>query len=76
MNWIDIYDKFPNLNEVVLISDEINKFVSIGMLIKEDLSIDLEDDKNDTSFKIMYLEEMTTDYFVTHWMPLPESPKD
>lgn len=66
--WIDIDQRFPNFNENVLVYDEISNVISLGKLIK--------DEDNEEVFYMMFLEDVEIDSNVTHWMPLPQPPKE
>lgn len=63
--WISVEEELPYPNEVVLVCDQLNAFVSLGKLKEEG---------QDFSFKLMYIEAMEIDSFVTHWMNFPPPP--
>ena len=66
MEWISVKDRMPNMKDIVLVYDTFLECVSIGY-ISEFLGkravwvIDYGESVSDT---------------VTHWMPLPEPPKE
>ncbi len=62
MNWIDVNDEYPCINECVLCFDDQNEFISIGRLVE------------DFVFELMYIEKVEGDSVITHWMPLPDGP--
>ena len=74
MDWIDINKALPQFDKKVLLnykysSDDENRSCIIGILnakMESSLGIDLEF-QDDDSDRI---------YGVTHWMPLPEPPKN
>ena len=66
MEWISVKDKMPRINEVVLVYDKFIEDVSIGY-ISEFLG-------ERTVWIIDYGESVSDT--VTHWMPLPEPPKE
>ena len=63
--WIHVEDKLPNPEEIVLVCDELNNFVSLGRL--KDLG-------DDYCFHVMHIDRIEIDSETTHWMPLPKSP--
>lgn len=71
MEWISIEDEFPPEGETVLCADIYNSFVSFGKLIM--VAHPHGDDTYE--FELMYNSSMDMDSQVTHWMPLPELPK-
>ena len=67
MNWISVKDYIPELMKDVLVYDARNKNMAVGSLWKK------EDDSyfwKDSSGWMLTIGE------VTHWMPLPEPPKE
>lgn len=64
MEWIPVTEDLPDLNDIVLVCDEFNDFVSIGKVIK---------DQDYYRFILMNVEKIEGDTEVTHWMPLPLS---
>lgn len=61
MEWIPVTEDLPDLNDIVLVCDEFNDFVSIGKVIK---------DQDYYRFILMNVEKIEGDTEVTHWMPL------
>lgn len=66
MEWISVKDRRPSINEIVLVYDTFFEDVSIGY-ISEFLG-------ERTIWIIDYGESVSDT--VTHWMPLPEPPKE
>ena len=66
MEWISVKDRMPNMKDIVLVYDTFLECVSIGY-ISEFLG-------ERTVWIIDYGESVSDT--VTHWMPLPEPPKE
>lgn len=66
MEWISVKDKMPRINEVVLVYDKFIEDVSTGY-ISEFLG-------DRVVWIIDYGQSISDE--VTHWMPLPEPPKE
>ena len=66
MEWISVKDKMPRINEVVLVYDKFIEDVSIGY-ISEFLG-----------YRVVWIIDygQSVSDEVTHWMPLPEPPKE
>ncbi len=64
-DWISLEHQLPENNQVVLCCDILNKFVSLGRYLKK------EDE-----FELMFIDKIEIDSVTTHWMPLPEIPKE
>lgn len=77
MNWISVNEKLPDNDEVVLVYNPEDG-ISIGEFDLDSLHGYWEDDKTYTVTNSGW----ETDYHwaphmsPTHWMPLPEEPKD
>lgn len=67
MEWINLEQQLPPMNEPVLVCDELNEFVSMGKMI-ENIEV-----TGDVIFEMMYIEHVDADSIITHWMPLPKS---
>lgn len=65
--WINVEDELPPECKVVLVFDEFSTIVSLGKV---------EADGDDYWFVLMNIEGMYPDTEVTHWMPLPEAPRE
>lgn len=65
MNWISIIDDLPNDNNLVLCCDVYNDFITFGIYIE-----------NENCFELIRVDGVEVDSEITHWMPLPELPKD
>lgn len=65
MEWINMQDEKPPNEITVLCCDIYNYFTSIGMYIE-----------SEDEFILMYVEKIQEDTQITHWMPLPEPPKE
>lgn len=61
--WIDSEEFVPPHQEIVLVADEFNEFVTLG---RYDITKDL--------FLVMNIDLVEIDSQVTHWMPLPKLP--
>ncbi len=71
MNWINLEEEQPDVGEIVLCADEYNEFVSLGkFLIVE------QEDFDEGVFELMHINKIECDSVITHWMPLPEPPKE
>lgn len=69
MKWLNVEDTLPELHKAVLISD--GKEITIGFFRQKD-SRELIWDKIDRGqYQICFFLKK-----ITHWMPLPEPPKD
>lgn len=66
MEWISVKDRLPSIDENVLVYDNCFKDVSIGYI---------SDFLNYRKTWITDCGESVSDT-VTHWMPLPEPPKE
>lgn len=66
MEWISVKDRMPSMKDIVLVYDTFFEDVSIGY-ISEFLG-------ERTIWIIDYGESVSDT--VTHWMPLPEPPKE
>ena len=68
MEWINVEERLPQKGKVVLCTDYLSNFLSLGRLI----------DQNDYEyrFQLMIQEdiEIEIDTFITHWMELPKIP--
>ncbi len=64
MQWIDLREEQPPINENVLVCDKFNSFVSLGKLseVSED---------GETTFFLIGIDDVPIDAFITHWMLLP-----
>lgn len=65
MEWINTENYLPEDQEIVLVCDIFNTFISLGKYVKED-----------DSFMIMSIEKVQSDSYPSHWMPLPLPPKE
>lgn len=64
IDWISLDDEQPHINDEVLICDELNDFVTLGMIV----SID----ENDApTFMVPNDAAIPIDANITHWMPKP-----
>lgn len=71
MEWIDVNERLPKVYDEVLITD--GKYISIGYVVSVD------DRKYVLNGEVGNLREWIGRYpvnNVTHWMPLPEPPKN
>lgn len=68
MEWISVDDRLPFTDEVVLCCDIFSHFISLGKIV--------EQDEDEFRFELMYCENFEIDSSPTHWMPLPEPPKE
>ena len=65
MRWISVKDKVPKPHEAVL------AFVRQGIEVWMSIAC-----RNDAGFWLLSLTGGRDDWSVTHWMPLPEPPKE
>ena len=65
MRWISVKDKVPKPHEAVL------TFVRQGIEVWMSIAC-----RNDAGFWLLSLTGGRDDWSVTHWMPLPEPPKE
>ena len=66
--WISVEKDLPYLNEIVLVCDELNEFISLGRLVQS------TEDENLGDFEMIWIDKMECDSVPTHWMPLPSLP--
>ena len=64
VNWISIEQKFPPVNQMALVCDYINEFISLGKI---------EETADGLNLIMMGMDEIL-DCEVTHWMILPKLP--
>ena len=63
MQWIDVDDDRPSDEEIVLVVDKFNDFVTLGKYYEDDQG---------GYFDLMCIEKVEVDSQVTHWMSLPK----
>ena len=68
MEWVKIEDDLPDNEDIVLVCDKLNEFVSLGRYLEEEDGI--------YQFELMHIDRVEIDSFITHWMPLPNPPKE
>lgn len=65
MEWTRTEDELPYPDDIVICADELSGFVTLGKY-----------DADEDCFMYMSIHEVDNDTYPTHWMPLPELPKD
>lgn len=65
MNWIKTEEYFPHDQQIVLICDIYNNFVTMARYLEEE-----------DIFEMMHVQEIEIDSYPTHWMPLPNLPNE
>jgi hypothetical protein len=65
MEWIKTEEYLPEDKQIVLTCDIYNSFVTMAKYLEEDYV-----------FELMYIQDIEQDSFPSHWMPLPNLPKD
>lgn len=68
MTWYDITEEYPDDNDVVLVCDILNKFISVAKFVKEN--------ENVYHFLVAHLENPDENIRITHWMCLPSLPME
>jgi hypothetical protein len=64
--WITLESETPPDEQLILVCDEISKFMSIARLSVEDMELDIAG---------LGKMDIPRDLAITHWMPLPEFPQ-
>lgn len=70
--WINVEDRLPDHNEIVLVFDEIGSVISMAKFRQFDEPINFDDQD---CWYVMNIDNLEIDYQVTHWMPLPKPPE-
>lgn len=73
MKWIRIEDKLPSDRQIILVIDEVSGIISLAKFREFDEPSNFE---IDDIFEVMNIDPLEIDYYVTHWMPLPDKPNN
>ncbi|HMG14876.1 MAG TPA: DUF551 domain-containing protein [Saprospiraceae bacterium] len=78
MEWISVEDRLPENDEDVLVYHADDFHITVGSFEKDNVSFYIESDGSKFYTDSGWETEIpwAQKGGVTHWMPLPESPKD
>lgn len=75
MNWISVKERMPEKEKLVLLFSQSNQRLSGSLIFLGSL----EEDYDEVEGTLVFKESEccnSKDPYVTHWMPLPEPPKE
>lgn len=75
MNWISVKDRLPQEKQDVLVFERWMDIPFVGYLVKDKWHVNKEFYEVGGTYADGYIIGVVSQKDVTHWMPLPEPPK-